>query len=63
MTGPATTGQTVRRDWMDWGTASFLGALDRLGDDELDAPTVLPGWTRPWLTGRATDAPSLAAWI
>ena len=46
MTGPATTGPTVRRDWMDWGTASFLGALDRLGDDELDAPTVLPGWTR-----------------
>jgi maleylpyruvate isomerase len=28
------------------GTAFFRRWLDRLGDDELDAPSLLPGWTR-----------------
>lgn len=34
------------RDWMDHGTKLFLAAVDRLSDDELDAATDLPGWTR-----------------
>ncbi|WP_433475747.1 maleylpyruvate isomerase family mycothiol-dependent enzyme [Spirillospora sp. CA-142024] len=34
------------RAWMDRGTELFLGALDRMTDDELAAPTPLPGWTR-----------------
>ncbi|WP_433171932.1 maleylpyruvate isomerase family mycothiol-dependent enzyme [Actinoallomurus sp. CA-150999] len=34
------------RDWMDLGTALFLGVVDRLTDDELSAPTRLPEWTR-----------------
>jgi maleylpyruvate isomerase len=33
------------RRWMDDGTRLFLGALASLGDDELDRPTALPGWT------------------
>jgi maleylpyruvate isomerase len=28
------------------GTAYFRRALQRVGDDELDAPSLLPGWTR-----------------
>ncbi|GAB3972154.1 mycothiol-dependent maleylpyruvate isomerase NagL [Actinoallomurus acanthiterrae] len=34
------------RAWMDLGTELFLGVVDRLTDDELSAPTGLPGWTR-----------------
>ncbi len=34
------------RTWLDESTALFLGGLDKLTDDELDAPTGLPGWTR-----------------
>lgn len=34
------------RTWMDTGTGLFLDTVDRLTDDELDAPTVLEGWTR-----------------
>lgn len=39
------------RTWMDEATRLFLGALDRLADDRLDAPTALPGWTRRHLVG------------
>ena len=35
---------TARR-WMDDGTRLFLGALADLGDDDLDRPLALPGWT------------------
>lgn len=34
------------RAWMSEGTSLFLRALEGLGDEELDAPTGLPGWTR-----------------
>lgn len=34
------------RKWMDEATALFLDCLDRLSDEDLDAPTSLPGWTR-----------------
>ena len=34
------------RDWLDEGTALFLDALDGLADEELDASSLLPGWTR-----------------
>ncbi|GAA3726550.1 maleylpyruvate isomerase [Spinactinospora alkalitolerans] len=34
------------RDWMDRGTGLFLAAVDGMGDDALDGPTPLPGWTR-----------------
>ncbi|MGP4105364.1 maleylpyruvate isomerase N-terminal domain-containing protein [Nonomuraea sp. KM90] len=34
------------RAWMDQCTTLFLDTLDRLTDDELAAPTALPGWTR-----------------
>jgi maleylpyruvate isomerase len=30
---------------MDDGTRLFLGALADLGDDDLDRPLALPGWT------------------
>ena len=33
------------RRWMDDGTRLFLGALADLGDDDLDRPLALPGWT------------------
>lgn len=34
------------REWMDHGTRLFLSAVGGLSDDELDAPTALPGWSR-----------------
>ncbi|MDX6740380.1 maleylpyruvate isomerase family mycothiol-dependent enzyme [Actinocorallia sp. A-T 12471] len=37
------------RAWMDEGTALFLSTLDDLSDDDLDAPSALPGWTRKHL--------------
>jgi maleylpyruvate isomerase len=39
------------RDWFDEGTALFLDALDGLDDKELDAPSLLPGWSRRHLVG------------
>lgn len=33
------------RPWMDEGTRVFLGTLAEVGDDDLDRPTALPGWT------------------
>lgn len=33
------------RRWMDEGTERFLDALTRTTDEELTAPTALPGWT------------------
>ncbi len=36
----------TRRGWMDIGTELFRDALARLTDAELDAPSLLPGWTR-----------------
>ncbi|MGH3391123.1 MAG: maleylpyruvate isomerase N-terminal domain-containing protein, partial [Actinomadura sp.] len=33
-------------DWMREGTAVFTARLTGLSDDDLDAPTPLPGWTR-----------------
>jgi maleylpyruvate isomerase len=33
------------RPWMDEGTRLFLGTIGKLGDDDLDQPTALPGWT------------------
>ncbi|WP_344955671.1 maleylpyruvate isomerase N-terminal domain-containing protein [Actinomadura miaoliensis] len=38
--------RTDARTWMDRGTELFLGAVDRLTDEELAAPTALDGWTR-----------------
>ena len=32
--------------WLDELTATFLGTVDNLPDDEFTAPTALPGWTR-----------------
>ncbi len=32
--------------WLDELTATFLGTVDTLTDDEFTAPTALPGWTR-----------------
>lgn len=37
---------TDSRAWMDEGTTQLLRAVDGLGDDDLDAPSRLPGWTR-----------------
>jgi maleylpyruvate isomerase len=34
------------RAWMDLGTRAFLGALDGLGEADLDEPTGLAGWSR-----------------
>ncbi|MBT2674448.1 maleylpyruvate isomerase family mycothiol-dependent enzyme [Streptomyces sp. ISL-14] len=33
------------------GTARLLSAADRLADDDLSAPTTLPGWTRAHVVG------------
>jgi uncharacterized protein (TIGR03083 family) len=35
----------IARRWMDDGTRLFLGALADLGDDDLDRPLALRGWT------------------
>ncbi|MBO0848980.1 MAG: maleylpyruvate isomerase family mycothiol-dependent enzyme [Pseudonocardia sp.] len=37
--------------WMREGTTIFVGAVDRLSDDELRAPSALPGWTRAHVVG------------
>lgn len=37
---------TVERDWMDQGTRVFLATVAGIDDDELRAPSLLPGWTR-----------------
>lgn len=34
------------RAWMEQGTALFLDRATALGNNELDAPTKLPGWSR-----------------
>lgn len=39
------------RPWLDLGTELFLGTVDRLTDEELAAPTALPGWTRGHVIG------------
>lgn len=41
------------REWAATGTALFLGAVDRLGDDEFAAGTALPGWTRAHVVAHA----------
>jgi maleylpyruvate isomerase len=33
------------RDWMNQGTTLFLGTLDQVSDEHLEAETSLPGWT------------------
>lgn len=37
---------TTYLDWMRQGTELFLATVEGLADDELDAPTLLPDWTR-----------------
>jgi maleylpyruvate isomerase len=39
------------REWMDATTASFLGGVHALSDEDFDAATGLPGWTRRHLIG------------
>jgi maleylpyruvate isomerase len=34
------------REWMDEATRLVLATVDGLSDDDFDAPTLLPGWTR-----------------
>jgi maleylpyruvate isomerase len=34
------------REWTDAGTKLFLATLDGLADADLDAPSLLPGWSR-----------------
>jgi maleylpyruvate isomerase len=36
----------INRDWLDEGTRLLLATVDRLADDEFDAPSALPDWTR-----------------
>jgi maleylpyruvate isomerase len=52
--------------WCAVGTELLSGALDRLGDDELDGPSVLPGWSRrhvlAHLACNAEGLQRLASW-
>jgi maleylpyruvate isomerase len=52
--------------WAEQGTKLFLGALAELGDDELEGPSALPGWTRKHLVahlaGNAQALLNLAHW-
>lgn len=48
MSAPALA-DTLR--WMREGTTLFVGSVDRLSDDELRAPSALPGWTRAHVIG------------
>ncbi|MCV2489326.1 maleylpyruvate isomerase family mycothiol-dependent enzyme [Geodermatophilus sp. YIM 151500] len=54
------------RTWADEGTALFLAALARTGDDALAGPTALPGWTGAHLVahvaGNAEALLNLARW-
>src|SRR5947209_4516942 len=34
------------REWMDTGTKLFQDTLSRLSDADLEAPSLLPGWSR-----------------
>jgi maleylpyruvate isomerase len=52
--------------WMRAGTAHLLTEVDKLNDDDLGAPSALPGWTRAHIVGHlARNAEALnrlAAW-
>jgi len=37
------------RDWMEQGTRLLLKTVEGLADEDYDAPTLLPGWTRKHL--------------
>jgi maleylpyruvate isomerase len=54
------------RDWMTSATTLFLGVLDSLSDEELAAPSPLPGWTRAHVVahvhGNALAVGRLASW-
>lgn len=41
------------RQWMQAGTALFLGEVEKLSDAGYAAPSALPGWTRKHLIGHA----------
>ncbi|MGW1720587.1 maleylpyruvate isomerase family mycothiol-dependent enzyme [Streptomyces sp. NPDC002156] len=57
---------TATLSWMRDGTALLLAVADRLTDDDLRAPSTLPGWTRAHVIGHlARNAEALgrlAAW-
>jgi maleylpyruvate isomerase len=57
---------TVTLPWMHEGTAVLLAAADRLTDDDLRAPSRLPGWTRAHVIGHvarnAEGLVRLATW-
>ncbi len=42
---PQRTADLTRR-WMEHGTSLFLSAVERIDNDGLDAPSLLPGWSR-----------------
>lgn len=56
----------LTRGWVRDGTAVLVAAADRLDDDALRGPSVLPGWTRAHVLGHvarnAEALARLAAW-
>jgi maleylpyruvate isomerase len=49
MSAMSTGVPTQHLSWMGTGTTLLLAQLDALGDDDLGAPTLLPGWDRAQL--------------
>ncbi len=48
------------RHWMDEGTTLFVDAIQSLSDQQYDAPSLLPGWTRKHLVAHvAANADAL----
>ena len=51
---------TDARRWAAQGTTGFLDAVDRLTEDQYEAPSLLPGWTRKHLVAHvAANADAL----
>ncbi|WP_344687921.1 maleylpyruvate isomerase family mycothiol-dependent enzyme [Blastococcus jejuensis] len=54
------------REWTTAATALFLDAVDRLSDEQLAAPSALPGWSRAHVVahvhGNALALGRLASW-
>jgi maleylpyruvate isomerase len=59
-TTPGIAASTTTAGWYARGSALFLRTLDTLSDADLDAPTLLPGWTRKHLVAHvASNAEAL----
>lgn len=61
MSAPGQSAAQTTRSWCALGTGLLLEAMDGLSDDQLDGPSLLPGWTRRYLLAHlACNAEAIA---